>query len=198
MSASPPPTHAPIEGHVFAYGSLANPADPLVARLGSTARAVLGHVEGYRRSWRAGMDNRAARNDHRHYVDRAGHRPDLVVVTLDARPAPGRINGVAIPVTADELALLDRREQRYERVDVRESFSVPLEGGPVWLYTRIPLAASNYEAARRRGRAFIRRSYHDNVLQTYRNQGEAAWNDFLASTDPPTVPLRDLRLVEAA
>lgn len=178
-------------GYVFGYGTLADPADPLVLRTRGDAQPVYGHLRGLRRGWRAAMENTAPLNDPKHYADPDGTRPDVYVVTLDVAPGAGNVNGVARPVDETGLAEIDRRELRYDRTDVSEWFTGAVEL-PVWAYTANAEALANYALAVAQGRAFIRRGYVERVERVFRALGGQAWDDYRASTDAPEVPLRDL------
>ncbi|WP_210491875.1 hypothetical protein [Patulibacter sp. SYSU D01012] len=183
-------------GWVLAYGSLVDPADPLVRRLAAVGRAVPVLVPGLRRTWAAGMENRAPENDDKHYVDPAGTRPDVCVATLSADEVDEvgpPLNALALPVDADGLARTDRRERRYVRVDVADRCT-PALGGAAWIYTATPRAREAAAAAAARGRAVVRRGYAARVEAAFRARGEAAWAAYVASTDPPPHPLADLAL----
>jgi hypothetical protein len=183
---------APV-GWVLAYGSLVDPGDPLVRRLAAAGRAVPGDEAGMRRTWTAGMENRAAENDHKHYVDPDGRRPDVVVVTLSADEHPdGTLPVLALPVDAEGLARTDARELRYDRLEVGASFSVPLPG-PVWIYRATPGARERAAAAADAGRAVVSAGYVERVERAFRARGPAGWRAYRGSTDDPPYPLLDLR-----
>jgi hypothetical protein len=179
-------------GYIFGYATLADAADRLVVESRIDAEPVYGHIEGYRRRWNAGMENRAPLNDRKHYVDSAtGERLDICVVALNVQPGDGRVNGVAVPVSAQALPAFDRRELHYDRIDVSAAFTERV-GLPIWTYTGNDQALADYRAAHERGRAFIRRTYAERVDAVFRELGERPWADYRASTDPPEAPLRDL------
>ena len=181
-------------GWVLAYGSLVDPGDPLVRRLAAAGRAVPGDVAGMRRTWTAGMENRAAVNDPKHYVDPDGGRPDVVVVTLSADEDPGgSLPVLALPVDADGLARTDAREARYDRIAVGDRFSAALPG-PVWIYRATDRARERAAAAAATGRAVVGAGYVERVERAFRARGPAAWRAYRASTDEPPHPRRDLRL----
>jgi hypothetical protein len=181
-------------GWVLAYGSLVDPDDPLVRRLAAAGRAVPGDVRGMRRTWVAGMENRAAENDPKHYVDADGGRPDVVVVTLSADEDPdGNLPVLALPVDADGLARTDAREARYDRLEVGARFSAGLPG-PVWIYRATDGARQRTAAAAAAGRAVVDAGYVARVEAAFRARGEATWRAFRASTDDPPYPRRELRL----
>lgn len=180
-------------GWVLAYGSLVDPDDPLVRRLTAAGRAVPGDVAGMRRTWTAGMENRAAENDPKHYVDPDGGRPDVVVVTLSADDDPGcTLPVLALPVDAEGLARTDARERRYDRIEVGARFSAPLPG-PVWIYRATDRARERTATAAAAGRAVVSASYVERVERAFRARGSATWRAYRASTDDPPYPRRDLR-----
>jgi hypothetical protein len=181
-------------GWILAYGSLVDPDDPLVRALAAAGRAVPGVVAGMRRTWVAGMENRAPENDPKHYVDPDSGRPDVVVVTLSADEDPGgKLPVLALPVDADGLARTDVREARYDRIDVAPRFSVALPG-PVWIYRATEGARERTAAAAVAGRAVVSAGYVARVERAFRARDEAAWRAYRASTDDPPYPRRDLRL----
>lgn len=185
-------------GWVLAYGSLVDPHDPLVLRLAAAGRAVAGDVSGMRRTWTAGMENRAPQNDLKHYVDPDGGRPDVVVVTLSADDDPGgSLPVLALPVDADGLARTDAREARYDRIEAGDRFSAALPG-PVWIYRATERARERTADAAHAGRAVVAAGYVDRVERAFRARGADAFRTFRASTDDPPYPRRDLQLRYAA
>ncbi len=107
---------------VFAYGSLVS-AVSAAETLGRDEALVQPAVlRGWRRSFSLARDNRRCEKT---FAAPDGEIPEIVLA-LNVEPDPtGRaeVNGALIDVTADELARLDRRELRYDRVDV--SAAVP-------------------------------------------------------------------------
>ncbi|WP_026909410.1 hypothetical protein [Patulibacter minatonensis] len=116
-------TPAATVGWVLGFGSLVDPDDPLVRRMAVEGRAVMGTVEGMRRTWAAGLDNAAAEHDGKHHRDADGRRPDVVVAALSAdEDRASAMNVLALPVDADGLARTDARERGYERLEVGARF----------------------------------------------------------------------------
>lgn len=185
-----------IVGYVFGYGTLASHGDALAVSARGGRDIVYAHVEGFRRRFNVAMDNRAPLNDRAYYVDPATReRLDIHVVACNLDHGEGRVNGVAIPVTADVLPRFDRRELHYDRVDVTERCTREL-GLPVWAYVANALGREDYERGVAAGRAFVRRTYVEAIETAFREHGPEGWRDYLASTDPPAVPLRDLEHVK--
>ncbi len=165
---------------VFGYGSL--------LRLDG---GIPCHLLGHRRAWNVAMDNRRTIPGYKYYVDpNTGERPAVRVTFLNLYPAAeGRVNGVAFPVSAEELAELDRRERNYDRIDVSGRIDADL-GGTVWTYL-------GSEAARERfagGAAVVAQDYFDAIRGDFAATG--GLEAFERSTDPLTVPLRRLRRVD--
>ena len=98
------------------------------------------------------MDNTVDLPGYKYYVDPVTRlRPPAMVTFLSIAPDPaGRVNGVAFPVDAAELALLDARERNYVRADVRQLVSAQLDG-PVWAFVGLDSARRRYAAGPRRG-----------------------------------------------
>ena len=137
------------------------------------------------------MDNRRTIPGYKYYVDPdTGERPPVRVTFLNVYPAAeGRVNGVAFPVTAEELDELDRRERNYDRIDVTASVDAGL-AATVWTYL-------GSEAARERfadGPAVVAQDYFDAIRAGFAAAG--GLDAFERSTDPLTVPLRRLTRVD--
>lgn len=179
---------------VFGYGSLAS-ARSLTGTIGRAvdpdADVAVAHLHGYGRRWNYGSLH--LRGDWR--CDGREVRRGLVVslglTVADAETC----NGVAVRVTEEELALLDRRERDYERTDVSDAISVERGDvtGRVVTYVPRPSAIARYEQARDARRAAVRRSYWDLVHEAFTELG-ADHLDLLGRTPPPDVPVVDVRL----
>ena len=165
---------------VFGYGSLVGRPDGLPCQL-------LGH----RRAWNVAMDNRRTIPGYKYYVDPdTGERPPVRVTFLSLYPAAeGRVNGVAFPVTADELDALDRRERNYDRIDVTRLIDAGLRG-TVWTYLGSEAARERFAA----GDAVVAQDYFDAIRADFAAAG--GLEAFDRSTDPLTVPLRRLARVD--
>jgi cation transport regulator ChaC len=165
---------------VFGYGSL-------VRRAGGIPCHLLGH----RRAWNVAMDNRRTIPGYKYYVDPdTGERPPVRVTFLNVYPtADGQVNGVAFPVTADQLDELDRRERNYDRVDVTRQLDLELSG-TVWTYLGSDAARERFAA----GDAVVAQDYFDAIRDDFAAAG--GLDAFERSTDPLTVPLRRLRRVD--
>ena len=165
---------------VFSYGSL-------VRRPGGIPCHLLGH----RRAWNVAMDNRRTIPGYKYYVDpETGERPPVRVTFLNLYPtAEGRVNGVALPVSAAELDELDRRERNYDRADVTGLIDADL-GATVWTYLGSEAARERFAA----GAAVVAQDYFDAIRGDFAAAG--GLEAFERSTDPLTVPLRRLTRVD--
>ena len=138
---------------VFGYGSL--PAEEA---------GVECCLHDHRCDWDVAMDNREVIPGYKVYVDpETGERPAVEVAYLSISPHEGaRVDGVAIPVSDDKLAALDRRERNYDRREVTHLVAADL-GGRIWAYFGKPDARRRLARGRRRGTAVVSRGYVDMV-----------------------------------
>jgi gamma-glutamylcyclotransferase (GGCT)/AIG2-like uncharacterized protein YtfP len=154
-------------------------------------------LPGYRRRWQVAMDNSVDLPGYKYYVDAAtGERPAAFVTFVDLAPAPGSsVNGVVFPVDGHALPVLDARERNYERRELTGPLSVELDGR-VWAYFGRDEARERYERGRAAGTAVVSRRYGDLVRDGFAQLGSEELTRFAASTDDPSVPVRDLERVE--
>jgi dephospho-CoA kinase len=176
---------------VFGYGSLVSPvsfASTIGRHVGAQDVAVA-HLDGYGRRWNYGSLH--LRGDWHH--DGVATEQGLVV-SLGLIVADETCNGVAVRVTAEELAQLDWRERDYERTDVSDQIRSELNAGTrVVTYVPRPTAVHRYETARDEGRAAIRRPYWDLVADAFRELGADHLQAY-SSTPAPDVPVVDMSL----
>jgi hypothetical protein len=190
-----------ILGYVFGYGSLVDPADWLFQRHpGEFEDPTYVLIDGFRRHWDLAADNTDADHDHKYHADAAtGERVDIYVATLGLElDEETACNGVAIPVDAERLAWLDRREGLlYDRIVIDPGrISEPLEG-TLWTYFPKPTALAAFEAGMQRENVYLPRFYIEGVTAAFTRRGEDALSAYRASTREPRCPLRDLNLVRA-
>jgi cation transport regulator ChaC len=138
---------------VFGYGSLPAERGGLPCRLHD-------HALG----WDVAMDNREVVPGYKVYLDpHTGRRPAVEVAYLSITPEPGAgVDGVAFPVTDEQLAALDRRERNYVRHDVTDLVDADL-GGRVWAYVGSVAGRLRLARGRRRGTAVVARAYLEKV-----------------------------------
>jgi dephospho-CoA kinase len=167
---------------VFGYGSLAADLDG-----GHAAE-----LRGYRRVWGVAMDNRADVPGYKHYRLRSdGSRPAVFVAFLDLLPdARASTRGVCVPVVADELPALDRRERNYERIDVTDA--VAAARGTVWAYVGTPVGRDRLQHARGAGRAVVSRDYLERTRAAFAALGAAALAEFERTAALDGLPVLEL------
>jgi hypothetical protein len=179
----------PAREYVFGYGSLAQWAPQGLEP---------SELAGARRVWGVAMDNRRTIPGYKVYVDPTdGGRPAIHVAYLDLAGAPDGappVNGVLVPVDAGLLHALDRRERNYERTEVTER--VAGAPGRVWAYTGSGEGRARLAAGIEAGTAVISRTYLDGVREAFARLGDGQAERFRATTQPPPVPVRELRRVE--
>jgi gamma-glutamylcyclotransferase (GGCT)/AIG2-like uncharacterized protein YtfP len=166
--------------HVFAYGSLVRDlaGGEELARGGA-------HLRDHRRAWNVAMDNSVSLPGYKYYLDAEDcSRPEVFVTFLNLIPAPGhRVNGMLVPVSAEELLELDRRERNYTRREVTTSIERGA-GGRVWSYFGKPEACRRFDAGLRAARAVIDESYLERVRAGFQALADDALAEFEQSTDP--------------
>ena len=171
--------------YVFGYGSL----------VVGVPGGFVAELPGMRRGWGVAMDNRADVPGYKCYLDGDGHRPAVSVCFLDIEPDPSpgaRVNGVCVPVGAEELVALDRRERNYDRIDVSDRFE-ELGRARVWTYRGSVAGRARLAAAVRAGTAVIHADYLAAVEAGFRALGEDQWTACAPSLQPGG--LRVLELV---
>ena len=105
--------------HVFAYGSLLQP-DSLSRTLPTAdlTACVPARCTGMTRAFDVAFPNDGSQSD-KAYFEPNGRRPPFVLFA-NLAASDGFANGVCIPVSAADLAILADRERRYSPVDVTE------------------------------------------------------------------------------
>jgi cation transport regulator ChaC len=184
--------------HIFGYGSLACPENlgRFLRRHGiPRVEARYARLKGFRRAWNVAHDNMVERPGCRIYVDPvSGARHRGAVTFLNVYRALGHaVNGVVFEVPAAALAPFDRRERDYARLDVTDE--VEVEGGlagRVWVYSADVTGLGAHSVASAAGTAVVPAGYVGEIEAAFAARGEAAYREFLQSTDWPNLPLRDL------
>ena len=167
--------------YVFAYGSLVRDlAD------GEELARRAAHLRDHRRAWNVAMDNSVSLPGYKYYLDaKDSSRPEVFVTFLNLVAAPGqRVNGMLVPVSAQELVELDRRERNYTRREVTTSIEQAAEGWRVWSYFGKPVACRRFAAGMRAARAVIDESYLERVRTGFEALSDDALLEFEQSTDP--------------
>ncbi|HTZ86135.1 MAG TPA: gamma-glutamylcyclotransferase family protein [Solirubrobacteraceae bacterium] len=192
---------------VFAYGSLVRDLAALtnvVARDGATEGKLdaiqprPARLRDHRRAWNVAMDNALTLPGYKYYLDaRDGSRPEVHVAFLNLLAAPGHVvNGMLVPVEADQLSALDRRERNYLRHEVTElsetggGLGSESESGAaatparVWTYYGRPEACRRFEDGRRAGCVVVDQAYLENVRAGFAALAADGLAEFERSTEP--------------
>jgi hypothetical protein len=176
--------------YVFAYGSLATGA----ITGGRRDAGFTAELHGMRRRWGVAMDNRIDLPGYKCYLLDDGRRPALSVCFLDIddEPAPrALVNGVCLPVAEEGLAVLDRRERNYERIEVSERIGAG-HGLRIWAYRGSAAGRARFQAAVHGGTAVIQGAYLRAVRAGFRALGQAAWETCEPSLHPGGIPVVEL------
>lgn len=173
---------------VFAYGSLVHPASA-AETLGASPgrRAEPARLASWRRGFTQARDNRACEKT---FALEDGSIPGFVL-GLNVRPEEGaEVTGAVLEVTTAELARLDARELRYDRLEVTAQVRAagPLEA-PVYAYAAKP----EHLALRAPPGAVIIRSYLEAVEEAFAALGEL--ESLRRSISPHPAPVVEARLV---
>ena len=185
---------------VFGYGSLVSPVSlgSTIGRLPVRGRDFMAaELRGWERRWNYGYLIAPER-----YTGSEVSSIDTVVA-LGIVPALSAVmNGVIASVSDTELARLDRRERRYERVDVTDAVEL-LEGNAaefeidaVITYVPTDAPVADYVDGRDRGRAGIEVRYWDLVNTAYDDLLPGAGERFRASTPQPDVTVDDVSRID--
>jgi cation transport regulator ChaC len=170
---------------IFGYGSLVSPVSfghTLGRELIPGVDFFEAELAGYGRRWNygTGVTFTATGPD-------GVERSDWTFVALGlVRAADESANGVIAWVDETELVALDRRESRYDRVDVTEHVSLGASSTVVDGAT---------VAAKARGVAAITSRYHDLVDDAFADLGIDRRDRYRATTPDPEIPV--LVLAEA-
>ena len=182
---------------VFGYGSLVSPVSfghTLGRELTPGDDFFEAELNGYGRRWNYGTDHRFTA------VGPDGvERSDWMFIALGLIEAAGETaNGVVGWVDDTELAALDLRERRYDRVDVTElttlapgvaAASSRMGDAPIVTYVPRTESIDSYTAARDAGIAAITARYWDLVDMAFSDLGPDRRERYHATTPDPCVPV---------
>ncbi|MDX6705993.1 MAG: hypothetical protein QOI48_1839 [Solirubrobacteraceae bacterium] len=172
---------------VFGYGSLASEYDD----------GPVAVLRGYRRVWGVAMENRRDLPGYKHYLLRSdGSRPDVFVAFVDLRQESGAsVTGRYVPVDDARLAVLDRRERNYSRVDVTADVDAA-PGGTVWAYLGSAGGRARFDAGRRSGSAVVSSDYLELVRAAIGALGAGELEEFERSSGLESLAIWDLERIE--
>lgn len=172
---------------MFGYASLV---------LDDDGRSKVARLPGYRRVWGVATDNLRAIPGYKMYLLRSdGSRPAVYVAFIDIEPDPSStVNGVARPVSAEWLRVLDLRERNYDRVEVTGQ----IEGvdGRVWTYVGSAEGRERLRRGRAEGRAVISRDYLEKVRAGFAGLGAHEERAFAESSSLDGLSVWDLERLD--
>jgi len=178
---------------VFGYGSLVS-RESIAQTLGRKApEPVPARLAGWRRRWSIYRRNTA----HEKVFERVDGEPFEHVVGLNIERAPDAIedewpNGALMALTREDLERLDRREVRYDRVEVTAEVRAGDHGfDRVYAFT----AKASHFAPTAPADAIIIASYVEACRVAFDELGPGAWEMFKATTGEFPAPVVDVRLV---
>jgi hypothetical protein len=180
---------------VFGYGSLVSRAS-IAETLGHEATApVPARLKGWRRRWSIYRVNAA----HEKTFERVDGEPFRHIVGLNIERAPEAAeaewpNGALIELTEGELERLDRREVRYDRVEVDPAAALthePHDFDRVFAFT----AKEGHFAAETPPGSIIIASYVRACEAAFNELGPEGWERFLRTTGEFPAPVVEARLV---
>jgi cation transport regulator ChaC len=180
---------------VFGYGSLVSP-ESFGATIGRDLRSGIDLFEaelaGYGRRWNYALGSSSGRLTDGSRDEQLRTIIALGLVAADDEAA----NGIIGWVRDDEVGALDRRERRYDRVDVTAlTTSATDVEGPIVTYVPRLEAVDDYEAARDQGVAAIELRYWDLVDHAFGELGPRQLAQYRATTPPPDVPILEMTRV---
>jgi hypothetical protein len=176
---------------VFGYGSLAAEL-PFAPGREPRDEGFIADLPGFARGWGVAMDNRRDLPGYKYYTAPDGTRPPVFVSFLDVAPEAraAAVNGLCLPVDADHLRQLDRRERNYARRDVSDR--IDAGGARVWVYVGTPAARGRLRESRRDGLAVIDATYRRAVETAFAALGPDELARCRASLAPGDLPVVEL------
>lgn len=139
------------------------------------------------------MNNWEGGDSVKRWIDpESGERPRIRIAYLDIyEDADCAVNGLALPVDAEQLSALDAREVNYRRVDVTTAFAGDARG-QVFTYVGLDAARERCRQGAEEGNAFASCSYVSEVRRAFERLSPDALAEFDRTTDPLPFPERDL------
>jgi cation transport regulator ChaC len=173
---------------VFAYGSLVSAESIAITLGGAVDRIAPARLAGWRRRWSLVRDNE---NSEKTFALEPGGELPPWILGLNIEPDPGAgagsgPNGALLILDRAQLLRLDRRELRYDRVEVSDRIELGDDRGEidtVFTYTAKP----DHFAPESPEGAVILASYLEAVEQAFAGLGPEELERFRQSTGPPPV-----------
>jgi hypothetical protein len=174
---------------VFAYGSLVH-TESIQQTIGRPVEvAALGRLRGWRRTWGVARDNELSEKT---FELADGTRPrfclGLDLIPDEGAPAP---NGALFELSETELDRLDRREIRYERVDITSRIAADARFDRVITYRSRP----EHRCAEPRPGSVLIATYLEAVERAFETLGPGELDLFRKTTSPPPVDVVAATLV---
>jgi cation transport regulator ChaC len=180
---------------VFGYASLVD-SGSAARTLGHAVAPVPARLPGWRRRWSQARDNLHSEKTFAGAGD--GSLPAFVLglnLEREEREASGP-NGVLIEASEEELARLDLREMRYDRVDVTAQIEpMPAGGAPAFDQVVTYVAKPAHHAPVPPDGAVILSSYIAAVETAFAALGEDQLNTYHETTETPPVEILEAVLV---
>jgi cation transport regulator ChaC len=179
---------------VFGYGSLVAP-ESAGHTLERPIEVVPADLHGWRRRWSLLRDNH---HSEKTFALADGSLPDFILglnAEAEGEDPAGPVNGGLIELFDGELDRLDKREIRYDRVDVSEQISLrdgELEGR-VFTYTA---KRPQHFAPEPPPNSVIVAAYLAIVEYGFEELGDGELDRFKATTGPPPVEVVEASLVK--
>jgi cation transport regulator ChaC len=178
---------------VFAYGSLVDRGS-FALTFGREPDALHpARLRGWRRRWSLLRDNLKAEKTFARQP--GGDLPPFVIgLNLERDESRGDLapNGALIEIDEEELARLDLRELRYDRLDVTDRIAAGSGFDRVFTYTAKP----EHFAARPPEGAVAMAPYLRTIEAAFRALGDGEWELFLETTGTPPVETIEPLLVD--
>lgn len=179
---------------VFAYGSLASAASAAETLGRENVKPWPAVLRGWRRSYSLVRDNRRCEKTFARASD--GSIPDLVLgLNIEADPhGESAVNGALIAVEAAELERLDRRELRYDRIEVTGAVSAT-GGSPEFERVLTYVAKAENYVAQAPERAVILAAYVNAVERAFDTLGPGQLDAYRRTTEDCPAERIEARLV---
>ncbi len=179
---------------VFAYGSLVDPGSAALTLGREVDRVWPARLPGWRRRFSQARDNRECEKTFASTED-GSVPPHVLGLNIEPSAVGAAPNGALIEVSGREVERLDRRELRYERVEVGGSVS-PAADAPEFDLVVAYVAKRAHHAPAPPPGAVILRHYATTVEAAFAALGPGQRDEYLRTTLPYPTRLIDGRLID--